>query len=56
MGDVCYVVQDEVFPADLVVLSTSLSGGTCFIETASLDGEKNLKPKSTMGETINWYD
>ena len=31
-------------PADLVVLQTAL-GGPCYIETSSLDGEKNLKQK-----------
>ena len=32
-----------MFPADLILLSSSGEGGTAFIETASLDGEKNLK-------------
>jgi phospholipid-transporting ATPase len=36
-----------MFPADLIVFSTSLEGGLCFIETSSLDGEKNLKPKGS---------
>jgi hypothetical protein len=30
----------------LILLSSSLEGGVAFIETASLDGEKNLKPRN----------
>lgn len=56
VGDLCFVKNDEVFPADLVVVSTSILGGTCFIETASLDGEKNLKPKSALSDTATWFD
>jgi len=29
--------------------------GVCFIETSSLDGEKNLKPKSAIGETLKHF-
>ncbi len=45
VGDVCYVKDNETFPADLILLSSSLEG-LAFIETASLDGEKNLKPRN----------
>lgn len=40
-----------MFPADLVVLGSSFENGVCYIETSSLDGEKNLKPKSAIKET-----
>jgi len=29
--------------------------GVCYIETSSLDGEKNLKPKSAIGETLGSF-
>jgi phospholipid-translocating ATPase len=32
-----------MIPADLALLATSSEDGTCFIETANLDGETNLK-------------
>jgi phospholipid-transporting ATPase len=35
-----------MFPVDLVLLSSSNEGNVAYIETASLDGEKNLKPRS----------
>ena len=40
-----------MFPADLILLSSSSEGGNAFIETASLDGQKNLKPRSAYPET-----
>ncbi|KAI3651156.1 hypothetical protein MP228_004637 [Amoeboaphelidium protococcarum] len=49
-GDIVLVKKNEVFPADLILLSTSFSDGTCFIETAQLDGETNLKRKSALGD------
>ena len=50
-GEVCLVKEEERFPADLILLSSSLPGGNAFIETASLDGEKNLKPRNAFDAT-----
>ena len=38
------VRRDQQFPADLVLISASNSLGKCFVMTANLDGETNLKP------------
>ena len=46
MGEIVLVDQDEIFPADLVLFDSPLPEGICFIETASLDGEKTLKQKN----------
>lgn len=40
-----------MFPADLIVLHSAIESGACYIETSSLDGEKNLKQKSAIKET-----
>lgn len=40
------VCEDETFAADLILLSSSHEGGFCFIQTSSLDGEKNLKKRT----------
>lgn len=45
MGDIVKILEGETFPADLIVIKSSAEDGSCFIETSSLDGEKNLKPK-----------
>jgi phospholipid-transporting ATPase len=38
VGDFVKVKENEFFPADLILLSSSLEQGVCFIETAALDG------------------
>jgi magnesium-transporting ATPase (P-type) len=40
-----------MFPADLILLSSSNEGNVAYIETASLDGEKNLKLRTAYPET-----
>lgn len=37
-----------MIPADVVILGSEFESGACYIETSSLDGEKNLKPKSSL--------
>lgn len=37
------VKEDETFPCDLIFLSSSRRDGTCFVTTASLDGESSHK-------------
>jgi magnesium-transporting ATPase (P-type) len=39
------VHESELFAADMVLIATSNSDGTCFVQTAQLDGEKSLKKK-----------
>jgi hypothetical protein len=39
------------FKADIVLISTSDENGLCFIETAELDGETNLKVRQALEET-----
>lgn len=38
VGDILKVVENGSFPADMVLLQSSLSQGICNIETANLDG------------------
>ena len=51
VGDILRVESEEPFPADLVLLATSEPEGLCYIETANLDGETNLKIKQAIPET-----
>ena len=53
VGDIVRVESEEPFPADLVLLATSEPEGLCYIETANLDGETNLKIKQAIPETAN---
>ena len=51
VGDIVRVRRDEQFPADLVLVSASNNTGKCFVMTANLDGETNLKPLFASKET-----
>jgi phospholipid-transporting ATPase len=44
-GDVIKVHRDKFVPCDILILQTSNSDGSCFVETSSLDGETNLRLK-----------
>ncbi|KAJ3584846.1 hypothetical protein NHX12_015341, partial [Muraenolepis orangiensis] len=43
VGDVMLIKENETFPCDLILLSSSRDDGTCFVTTASLDGESSHK-------------
>lgn len=51
VGDVVRVRKDEMLPADLLLLNSSTDEGVCYVETANLDGETNLKIKKGPDET-----
>lgn len=46
VGDVVVVREDETFPCDLILLSSSRHDGTCYVTTTSLDGESSHKVHS----------
>jgi phospholipid-transporting ATPase len=53
VGDVVRIESEEAFPADLILLASSEPEGLCYIETANLDGETNLKIKQAIPETAH---
>ncbi|KAG0668053.1 aminophospholipid translocase [Maudiozyma exigua] len=56
VGDIIKVNSEEAIPADLIVISSSEPEGLCYIETANLDGETNLKIKQSRSETSKFID
>ncbi len=38
VGNLLFLKCNETMPADLLVLTTSLPNGLCFVETSQLDG------------------
>ncbi|XP_062332899.1 phospholipid-transporting ATPase IG [Osmerus eperlanus] len=56
VGDVVEVEEDETFPCDLILLQSSRDDDTCFVTTASLDGESNHKTHYTVPDTEKELD
>jgi phospholipid-transporting ATPase len=51
VGDIVLVKSEKSFPADLILLSSSDKESQCYIETANLDGETNLKIRTALTGT-----
>lgn len=54
VGDIVRVRQDGFFPADLLFLASTNPDGVCYIETANLDGETNLKIRKALEKTWDY--
>ena len=44
-GEIILVYGNKNIPADMILIDSGFEEGTCYVETSSLDGEKNLKLK-----------
>lgn len=44
-GDFIHLSNNEVIPADVVLLKSSDPQGLCYIDTCNIDGESNLKQR-----------
>ena len=56
VGSIVKVCRDEYFPADMVLLQSSLPSGICYVETKNLDGETNAKHKQSPNMTSQLID
>jgi magnesium-transporting ATPase (P-type) len=46
VGDIVRIRADQTIPADILLVSSASSESTCYLDTAAIDGETNLKQKS----------
>ncbi|VVA27683.1 PREDICTED: phospholipid-transporting ATPase [Prunus dulcis] len=54
VGDIVRIKKNGFFPADLLFLASTNPDGVCYIETANLDGETNLKIRKALEKTWDY--
>ncbi|KAJ1650100.1 hypothetical protein IWQ61_009004 [Dispira simplex] len=52
-GEIIKLHRGDEVPCDMVLLRSATVEGTCFVQTANLDGETDLKTKSAVESTHN---
>jgi magnesium-transporting ATPase (P-type) len=55
VGDIILLNENNVIPADCVLLSCSNFNRLAYIETANLDGEKDLKAKNCLPQVFKYF-
>ncbi len=54
VGNIIRVRVDQTVPADILLLSSTSCESTCYLDTAAIDGETNLKQKSIPNCFLNF--
>ena len=51
VGNIIKIYKDELIPADVLIVKSSLKSGLCYMQTSNLDGENALKPREAFNLT-----
>ncbi|KYQ90011.1 P-type ATPase [Tieghemostelium lacteum] len=51
VGDIIYLPNNSEVPCDMTILGSSDPEGSCYVQTANLDGETDLKTRYALPET-----
>ena len=51
VGNIIKIYKEELIPADVLIIKSSLKSGLCYMQTANLDGENALKPREAFSFT-----
>ena len=51
VGNIIKIYKDDLIPADVLIIKSSLNNGLCYMQTSNLDGENALKPREAFNFT-----
>jgi magnesium-transporting ATPase (P-type) len=55
VGDLIKIEDKQIVPSDVIILASSEQNGIAYCSTATLDGERTLKPKQSPSQTYEVY-
>ncbi|KDO32666.1 hypothetical protein SPRG_02367 [Saprolegnia parasitica CBS 223.65] len=53
VGDLLVLYEGDDIPSDCLLLATGSDNGLCYVQTANLDGETNLKIRQTVSQDLD---
>ena len=56
VGNIIKIYKEDLIPADVLVIKSSLKKGVCYMQTSNLDGENAIKPREAFIFTENFKD
>ena len=51
VGNILKIYKDDLIPADVLIIKSSLKTGLAYMQTSNLDGENTLKPREALNIT-----